>query len=386
MGSIDAWWNRNFPPYSGRRLLFFLVMAPLMATGIGLLRGELSGSRSLLLGIAMDVMICLTWFVARGKADEITPAPWTPPVQRFPPTTPPPSPPGPKPPSFDHEVMSQLMEPRRRRISRSADFLLTFAISSAGMLLVLVVMDDVVLVHVPMAIGAGLLLTTAIVFRYSVWPLVLFSLVIGYGGAVVMRLFLSWVSGDDGILAYWLVSSLLSFVFLAPMWWSIRRARPSLERFAIPSWVIAAGTVILLALGLAFAVFDADESYEGSAGEVSAAQPSAGTPPASTPEEASARLLDAWRANSREAAAQVARDAALDALFVRSADPTAVFKGCGTVGTGWARCVIVTATELILLAPESTGRGQIYISFIERRPLDYPIEYAPAAPTAAPTV
>ena len=92
--------------------------------------------------------------------------------------------------------------------------------------------------------------------------------------------------------------------------------------------------VILLALGLAFAVFDADESYRGSSGEVSAAQPTAGSPPASTPEEASARLLDAWRANSREAAAQVARDAAVDALFVRSAEPTAVFKGCRTVGAG----------------------------------------------------
>jgi hypothetical protein len=380
MGSIDAWWNRNFPPYSGRRLLFFLVVAPLMAAAIGLLHGELSGSRSLFVGIAMDVMICLTWFVAREKADEITPAPWTPPVPGIPPATPPPSPPGPKTPSFDHEAMSQLMEPRRRRLSRSADFLLTFAISSAGMLLVLVIMNDPVLVHLPMAIGAGLLLTTAIVFRYSVWPLVLFSLVIGYGGAVVLRLFLSWVSGDDGILEYWLISSLLAFVFLAPMWWSIRQARPSLERIAIPSWVIAAGTVILLALGLAFAFFDTDESYGGSARDVSTAQPAAGSLGASTREEASTRLLDAWRANSREAAAQVARDAAVDALFVRSADPTAVFKGCGTVGAGWPRCAIATATELMLLAPEPTGGGQIYISFIERRPLDYPIEYSAGSP------
>jgi hypothetical protein len=48
--------------------------------------------------------------------------------------------------------------------------------------------------------------------------------------------------------------------------------------------------------------------------------------------------------------------------------------------------VIATATQLILLAPEPTGAGEIYISFIERRPLDHPIEYAPAVPTAAPTV
>jgi hypothetical protein len=347
MSTIDAWWKRHFPPNSGRRLLFLVIVAPVIAASIGLAQDQLAGPRSWFIGIAVDLMLCLTWFVARGKVAE-------------PPTR----------------------EPRR--LSSLADLVLTASISCAGMVVFLLLMSgEATLTHLPIAIIAGGLLTTAIVFRYSIWPLVLISVVVGYGVAVVLQLFLYWLGGDESILVYWLFSSLTVFAFLMPMWWGVRNARSSLEKLSIPSWVIATGTVILLMLGAAFAGFGASETARAP----SAAVPPAPSPPvdvatlgAATPEEASERLLQAWLSSSKDAAARVARSTAVAALFVEPADPAATFKGCGSVFGGWSRCVIAAGGELILLAPELGGYGRTYIAFVERRPLDFPVSYVDKEP------
>jgi hypothetical protein len=97
------------------------------------------------------------------------------------------------------------------------------------------------------------------------------------------------------------------------------------------------------------------------------------------------RMYFAWKNGDRGAAGEVALPAAVKVLFDMPFDPSARVLGCGTVGDGSERCVIRRPSDLILLTPQTTDVGRVYILSVEVGALDYPITYErPGAPTPTP--
>jgi hypothetical protein len=244
MNRVDAWWNRHFPPFSIRRLVFGLVALPVIAALTELLwvaagRG-FSLPRYLFVCIAGGALLATTQLPgmremaerlqANGALDARSPWPWSKRTEPRPPL--PPLPP--------------LRETFRREfvigLPFAAAILLVMSLTVGGL-------DETFSPAGLATIALGTLATAALIaMRRSVWSLVVVSLLGGVlgGFAVVLLGLMTW--SDPGLGAFsigWGLGSVMLFLFAYPMW---RRARDLEARgLRLPMWLVMGGSVLLVA-------------------------------------------------------------------------------------------------------------------------------------------
>ena len=244
MTQVDIWWNRRFPPFSRRRLVFGLVALPVIGALTELVwvaagRG-FSLPRYLFVCIAGGTLLATSHLPGMremaerlqeiGALDSRAPWPWS---KR----TEPPFPPPPLPP---------LRETFRREfvvgLPFAATILLVISLTVGG--------PGETLSPAGLAtIAFGTLATSALIaMRRTVWSLVVLALVGGVLGGFAMVLLSLMTWSDPGLgefLIGWGVGSVMLFLFAYPMW---RRARDLEARgLRLPMWLVMGGTVVLVA-------------------------------------------------------------------------------------------------------------------------------------------
>lgn len=241
MNRVDAWWNRYFPPFSTRRLVFGLSSLPVIGALVELLwvlgGREASLPRYLFVCVAGGVLLATAWLPgmrdvaermqASGALESHSPWPW----RRRPMAPPPPLPP--------------LGTTFRR------DFLVALPFT---LMIVLVMTATVTGVRDTFTPGALLTSSVAAVLsavlvglRTSIWGLVIFSLVGGLLGSLAMA-FLSMMTfnepGLGGLVFGWAIGSALLFVYAYPLWRSVRDMEA--HGFRAPMWIVMGGSVLLV--------------------------------------------------------------------------------------------------------------------------------------------
>ena len=243
MNRVDAWWNRHFPPFSRRRLVFGLVALPVTAALTELLwaaagRG-LSLPRYLFVCIAGGILLSTAFLPgmremaerlqAKGALDLRSPWPWT---RR---TEPPP----PLPP------LPPLRETFRREfvigLPFAAAILLVMSLTVGGP-------SDTFSASGLATVAFGTVATAALIaMRRTVWGLAVFSLVGGVlgGFAMVLLSLMTWSDPGFGeFLIGWGLGSVMLFLFAYPMW---RRARDLEARgLRLPMWLLMGGSLLLV--------------------------------------------------------------------------------------------------------------------------------------------
>ena len=243
MNAVDRWWNRHFPPFSTRRLVFGLVVLPVTAALTELFwaaagRG-LSLPRYLFVCIAGGIFLAVAFLPgmrvmaerlqANGALDWRSPWPWS---KR----TAPPSPPPPLPP---------LRETFRREfvigLPFAAAILLVMSLTVGGS-------DDTSSPAGLATIAVGTVATSALIaMRRTVWSLVVLALVGGVLGGFAMVLLSLMTWSDPGLgefLIGWGLGSAMLFLFAYPMW---RRARDLEARgLRLPMWLLMGGSLLLV--------------------------------------------------------------------------------------------------------------------------------------------
>jgi hypothetical protein len=236
---VDAWWNRVFPPFSSRRLAFFLGVLPVMAGLQELIVGASGHDPSL----PRFLFVCLAGGALLASA-------WLPGMRRY-----------------AEAVLrrsrstaeSQNMDMPRRSFGKDLLVALPFAF-----LIVLIV-------HL-VAVGPGETFTgpslatvavastaasVMIALRSSVWSLVLFSVVGGVlGGLAVVFLSLMTFS-DTGWVEFavgWILGSILLFAHAYPVWRGLRNMEARGVR--LPMWIVMGGSTVLVAGAALMFVFE----------------------------------------------------------------------------------------------------------------------------------
>jgi hypothetical protein len=238
MNRVDAWWNRQFPPFSKRRLMFGVVALPMMAAigellfwGIG---WHPSLPRYLFTCIAGGMVLSSAWLpgmrevaerLQRARGTRRSPWSW----RRAP---------EPEPP----------LPPIERNIRH--DFLVALPFSFA---IVLVMSFTVVgpgdtfspvslLTNVAAALFTGVL----VALRTSVWGLALFSIAGGLLGGLVMLILSAMTFSDPGgdFLIGWAIGSVLLFLYAYPVWRGLRNLEA--RGFRLPMWIVMGSSVLLV--------------------------------------------------------------------------------------------------------------------------------------------
>lgn len=238
---VDAWWNRHFPPFSMRRLVFGLVALPVIGALTELLwvvgGREASLPRYLFVGVAGGLLLATAWLPgmrdvaermqASGAFESRSPWPW----RRRPVAPPPPLPPF--------------------RTTFRRDFLVALPFT---LVIVLVMSATVTGARGTFAPGALLNSSVAAVLsavlvglRTSIWGLVLFSLAGGLLGGLAMA-FLSMMTfsepGLGEVLFGWAIGSAILFLYAYPLWRGVRDMEA--RGFRLPMWIVMGGSVLLV--------------------------------------------------------------------------------------------------------------------------------------------
>jgi H+/Cl- antiporter ClcA len=240
MNRVDSWWNRTFPPFSRKRLVFGLAALPVVGAlqelviwGVG---WKPSLPRYLFVCIAGGVMLGTAFLPGmREMAERLQRArgnrsswPW----QRQPASEPP------EPP----------LPPIETNFGRDFLVALPFAV------VIIVVMSLTVSgpggTFAPSALltnAAAAVFTAALVaLRTSVWGLALFSMAGGLLGGLIMLLLSAMTFSDPGgdFLIGWAIGSVLLFLYAYPMWRGLRNLEA--RGFRLPMWLMMGGTVVLV--------------------------------------------------------------------------------------------------------------------------------------------
>jgi hypothetical protein len=245
MNRIDAWWNREFPPFSKRRLAFGLIALPVIAAIVEFLWAAAGRSASLprylFVCVAGGTLLAVAWLPgmraiaerlrASGAFDTRSPWPWR---RRRDAPPPPPLPP--------------------LRSSFGRDFLVALPFSAAIVTIMSVTVagtGDTFSAGGLVAIAIGSVFSAGLVaLRTSVWSLVIFCVAGGLFGGIAMVLLslLSW--SDPNVPDFylgWALGALALFVFAYPLWRGLRDLET--RGFRLPMWIVMGGSVLLVSGG-----------------------------------------------------------------------------------------------------------------------------------------
>jgi hypothetical protein len=237
---IDAWWNRTFPPFSRRRLVFGLAALPLIGGlqefvfwAVG---WKPSLPRYLFVCIAGGILLSTAFLpgmremaqrLQRASGDR-SPWPWS--RQRTPPRADPPLPP---------------IETNFGR-----DFLVALPFAAVIMLVMSLTVVGPRETFTPASMlpsGIAALFTAALVaLRSSIWALAFLSVAGGLLGGLFLVLLSAMTFSDPGgdFLIGWAIGSALIFLYAYPMWRRLRILEAG--GFRLPMWIVMGGSVVLI--------------------------------------------------------------------------------------------------------------------------------------------
>ncbi|MDQ4107585.1 MAG: hypothetical protein M3138_02105 [Actinomycetota bacterium] len=205
---VDAWWNRVFPPFSIRRLAFFLGVLPVMA-----------GLQELIVG-------------ASGRD-----------------------------PSLPRFLFVEKQDLDLPRTSFGKDFLVALPFASLIVLIVhLITVGRGETFTGPSLATVAVASTGAsvmVALRSSVWSLVLFSVAGGVlGGLAVVFLSVMTFSGTGWVefAVGWILGSILLFTYAYPVWRGLRNMEARGVR--LPMWIVMGGSVIVVSGAALMFVFE----------------------------------------------------------------------------------------------------------------------------------
>lgn len=240
MNRIDTRWNREFPPFSKRRLVFGLVALPVIAALQELLFRAIgwraSLPRFLFVCVAGGVLLSIAFLpgmremaerLQRAQGSRRTPWPW----QRRPPTDPAPP-----------------LPPLERRLGH--DFLVALPFSITIMLVIGLTVSGPTDTFRPASLltsGVAALFTAALIaLRTSVWGLALFSIAGGLLGGLFLVVLSAMTFSDPSGDFYlgWAIGSMLLFLYAYPMWRWLRDLEA--RGFRLPMWIVMGGSTLLV--------------------------------------------------------------------------------------------------------------------------------------------
>ena len=377
---VDTWWNRSFPPFSNRRLVFGLAALPFVGLVHALYQRVVHDEgfewpTYLFTTIAAQVFLAVVWLSGwlRKAADARAGAGgWSVPAT------------GAQPPDA-MQAGVPLAAQSSGLPGGVRDFLCGVLVTFAGVELMWLVGGF------GSPVSATGLATSAVVagvsafvvhFRHTIVALAVVAVLRGAVSALALEIlsFMLWSDSDFGNA--WLISSALAFLCGLPVWWQLRQTRNAMPQ--IKTWMILAFCSVLMVLAGTFARFaDTGAAPAPRPRPVPASTPYGPTPYAPPParigavsrDTASRMLFDAWRTRSRTTAERVASVGAVETLFHVPVDPAARYLGCGAIDGGWIHCAIAAHGDLLMLGPEHDGAGMFYVDVVERVPADTPITY-----------
>jgi hypothetical protein len=235
---VDAWWNRVFPPFSIRRLAFFLGALPVVA-GLQELILRASGRGP---SLPRFLFVCLAGGLLLASA-------WLPGMRKYAKAL---------MPSSSAAEMQNADVPRR---SFRKDLLVALPFAFLIVLIVHLVsvgpsetFTGQSLMSVAVSSAAA---SVMIALRSSVWSLVLFSVVGGLLGGLAI-VFLSLMTFSDTgwveFAAGWVLGSILVFAYAYPCWRGLRDMEA--RGFRLPMWIVMGGSVVLVSGAALMFVFE----------------------------------------------------------------------------------------------------------------------------------
>ncbi len=241
---IDAWWNRTFPPFSKKRLVFGLTALPLLGAlqelviwGVG---WKPSLPRYLFVCIAGGVMLGIAFLPGmREMAERLqrargngSPWPWRRQLASE----------GPEPP----------LPPIETNLGR--DFLIALPFAAAIVLVMsattIGLADTFSLSNLPLFGVTSVATATVVALRTSVWGLVIFSVAGGLLGGLAFVLLSLMTWSDPGVAEFlvgWVFGSVLLFLHAYPIWLRMRDLEA--RGFRLPMWLVMGGSVLLVSGG-----------------------------------------------------------------------------------------------------------------------------------------
>jgi hypothetical protein len=238
MSSIDAWWNRVFPPFSIRRLAFFLGVLPVVAGLQELIVGasghDPSLPRFLFVCLAGGALLASAWLPGMRKyAEALRPS----------------------------RSAADMHDRDMPRTSFGKDLLVALPFAFLIVLIVhLVTVGPGETFTGPSLATVAVASTAAsvmIALRSSVWSLVLFSVVGGVlGGLAVVFLSVMTFSGTGWVefAVGWILGSILLFTYAYPVWRGLRNMEARGVR--LPMWIVMGGSVIVVSGAALMFVFE----------------------------------------------------------------------------------------------------------------------------------
>jgi hypothetical protein len=245
MNRADAWWNRHFPPFSARRLVFGLVALPVIGGLVELLwvaaGREASLPRYLFVCVAGGALLATAWLPgmkemaqrlqASGALDTSSPWPW----RRKRALAPPP----PLPP---------LRETFRR------DFLVALPFAAAIVLVMSATTigpaDTFAPPNLVMFAVTSVATAALVALRTSAWGLVIFSVAGGLIGGLALVLLSLMTWSDPGLAEFlvgWAFGTVLLLLHAYPIWLRMRDLEA--RGFRLPMWLVMSGSVLLVSGG-----------------------------------------------------------------------------------------------------------------------------------------
>jgi multisubunit Na+/H+ antiporter MnhB subunit len=242
MNRVDTWWNRTFPPFSKKRLVFGLAALPVVSAlqelVIWVIGRRPSLPRYLFVCIAGGVMLSVAFLPGmRDIAERLAKArtstnrsmwPW----RRSGEAAPPPEP------------VPQI----ERNFGR--DFLIALPFAVVIILVMSLTVAGPGDTFAPRAILtntlAALFTAALVALRTSVWGLALFSIAGGLLGGLFLVLLSAMTFSDPGgdFLVGWAIGSVLLFLYAYPMWRWMRNLEA--RGFRLPMWIVMGGSVVLI--------------------------------------------------------------------------------------------------------------------------------------------
>ncbi len=237
MNRVDRWWNRHFPPFSTRRLMFGLAALPVIGALQELLWVSLgrdpSLPRYLFVCVAGGALLATAWLPGmRDVAERLAKfrasrSPW--PRRRKPGAEP--------------------LPPIEMNFRRDFLVALPFTFVIVAIVNLTVAGPDGTFKGRSLTVQAVAATATAamVALRSSIWSLVLFSVVAGVlGGLGVVFLSLMTFSdtGWTEFAAGWVMGSVVVFAYAHPLWRGLRDMEARGIRF--PMWLVMGGSVLLV--------------------------------------------------------------------------------------------------------------------------------------------
>ncbi len=242
MNRVDTWWNRTFPPFSKKRLVFGLAALPVIGASqelvIWAIGWKPSLPRYLYVCIAGGVMLSVAFLPGmRDMAERLAKAraatnrsmwPW----RRSGEPAPPPEP----------------VPPMERNFGR--DFLIALPFALAIVLVMSLTVSGPGGTFAPSALltnaVAAVFSAALVALRTSVWGLALFSIAGGLLGGLFLVMLSAMTFSDPGgdFLIGWAIGSVLLFLYAYPMWRWMRNLEA--HGFRLPMWLVMGGSVLLV--------------------------------------------------------------------------------------------------------------------------------------------